>query len=640
MNEMKTLHISWEMHGNAMSLNLKKLFSEHIFTDVSVACEGKLYPAHKFVLSTYSEYFEEIFSSTQGSNMVVVLKDVSKKNFEYVLEYMYLGEVDVSQEDFGNFLKTSEFLKMKSLPMLYEEGREPSVLNDFEGREASLVQKKRKLYKKNQSSVEIRDSTSIRSDSSTHNSPTPGTSMQSEVTHCHPALPLQQSIQTYRAHRLLAPEDRLFPGNVTTTMISENAQPAVFPGTHSPATKQHPLVTIPTTPTYICFSSPSQSPINIKEEIDPHCFLELCTEEEDMDQLDFGTENEGPDLYSPSQNNFERDQFINRRLIDKNQEDIVASRSSTKISEEGTRNRTSKEATESKASRKARKDRTTKHGSKKGKWSKSILDDTTKNLIKPCHVLLEQLAVVEENGILRWRNPSQNLFKRSSHSTQSRPQRGKENSGQERSGAPLSKRTLATSNRFTKLKREIENCNAMAVEETDVANIVTGPNEKLDVIYTEASDTGFQQELISEVTDPSGAETFDVFCEIGYNLSNTACIGNNSPPIQIVPCNSCNLTFLEANTRDMHEQVHQGKHICLYCNQTFKASYMQRTHMILHDSHVAPLHTYLKKTCKLKKWYFVFLHMGHPCVQLKPNSRPVVIRTTFELEKLMSLLQH
>lgn len=99
VTELQTLYISFQ--GN--------------YTDVTLACEGKFYPVHKLVLSTCSEYFSEIFERTPCKNPVIVLKDILCQDLEFLLDYMYIGEVNVRQNDLSSLIKAAECLKIKGL---------------------------------------------------------------------------------------------------------------------------------------------------------------------------------------------------------------------------------------------------------------------------------------------------------------------------------------------------------------------------------------------------------------------------------------------------------------------------------------------------------------------------------------------
>lgn len=86
-----------------------------MYTDVTIACDGKFYPAHKLVLSTCSDYFHKIFERTPCKHPVIVIKDVECKNMEALLNYMYAGVVNVSQNDLAQLIRAAELLEIKGL---------------------------------------------------------------------------------------------------------------------------------------------------------------------------------------------------------------------------------------------------------------------------------------------------------------------------------------------------------------------------------------------------------------------------------------------------------------------------------------------------------------------------------------------
>lgn len=85
------------------------------YTDVTLACEGKFYPVHKLVLSTCSEYFENMFENTPCKHPVIVLRDVRCDELEALLSYMYAGIVSVAQSDLAQLIKVAELLQIKGL---------------------------------------------------------------------------------------------------------------------------------------------------------------------------------------------------------------------------------------------------------------------------------------------------------------------------------------------------------------------------------------------------------------------------------------------------------------------------------------------------------------------------------------------
>ena len=85
------------------------------YTDTTLACEGKFYNVHKLVLSTCSDYFGDVLFNANCKNPVVILKDIKCGDLEALLDYMYLGEVNVRQSDLPTLIKAAECLKVKGL---------------------------------------------------------------------------------------------------------------------------------------------------------------------------------------------------------------------------------------------------------------------------------------------------------------------------------------------------------------------------------------------------------------------------------------------------------------------------------------------------------------------------------------------
>lgn len=83
--------------------------------DVTLACGGKLFPAHKFILSTCSDYFREMFKRNPDKHPIVYMRDVPAGDLEALLDFMYLGAVDVARENLASLMKTAEGLQVKGL---------------------------------------------------------------------------------------------------------------------------------------------------------------------------------------------------------------------------------------------------------------------------------------------------------------------------------------------------------------------------------------------------------------------------------------------------------------------------------------------------------------------------------------------
>ncbi|XP_071530996.1 uncharacterized protein [Panulirus ornatus] len=109
------LSLSWNNHSTTFCHTLASLRAKERYTDVTLACEGKFYPVHKLVLSTCSEYFENVFEHTPCKHPVIVLRDVQCDELEALLSYMYAGVVSVAQTDLSRLIKVAELLEIKGL---------------------------------------------------------------------------------------------------------------------------------------------------------------------------------------------------------------------------------------------------------------------------------------------------------------------------------------------------------------------------------------------------------------------------------------------------------------------------------------------------------------------------------------------
>lgn len=85
------------------------------YTDVTLACEGKFYQVHKLVLSTCSEYFENMFDHTPCKHPVIVLSEIHWEELEALLSYMYAGFVNVAENSLARLIKVAELLEVKGL---------------------------------------------------------------------------------------------------------------------------------------------------------------------------------------------------------------------------------------------------------------------------------------------------------------------------------------------------------------------------------------------------------------------------------------------------------------------------------------------------------------------------------------------
>ena len=109
-------NLKWNDFGSNVAKSFGKLRTEDYLHDVTlIGDDHTQLSAHKLVLSACSEYFKEIFTRNKHTNTLLCLEGLSKPDLENVLDYMYNGEVHISQEDLDRFFTIAQRLRLEGL---------------------------------------------------------------------------------------------------------------------------------------------------------------------------------------------------------------------------------------------------------------------------------------------------------------------------------------------------------------------------------------------------------------------------------------------------------------------------------------------------------------------------------------------
>ncbi|XP_029177017.1 uncharacterized protein LOC114945094 [Nylanderia fulva] len=121
--------LRWNNHRSNLLTVFDNLLQNESFTDVTLALEdGQIIKCHRIVLAACSTYFQNILLNLPNLHPVIVLKDVKYADMKAILEYIYRGEVKVSQAELTSLLKVAESLQVKGL---IEHTEEQSSALDF-----------------------------------------------------------------------------------------------------------------------------------------------------------------------------------------------------------------------------------------------------------------------------------------------------------------------------------------------------------------------------------------------------------------------------------------------------------------------------------------------------------------------------
>ncbi|XP_068230844.1 zinc finger and BTB domain-containing protein 24-like isoform X2 [Palaemon carinicauda] len=119
--EKGTVSVKWWNHRSAMCRSIRDMYMKNQYADVRLVCEGREHWVHKFVLSACSEYFETILNDVPYQGSIALAPSIQEKELLSLLDFMYLGIVDVLQHELPTLVAAAETLMIRGLAVPYED---------------------------------------------------------------------------------------------------------------------------------------------------------------------------------------------------------------------------------------------------------------------------------------------------------------------------------------------------------------------------------------------------------------------------------------------------------------------------------------------------------------------------------------
>ena len=108
--------LKWNDFQENINSAFGNLSKEREFADVTLACEnGQQVEAHKVILAASSPFFRNLFQKNKHSHPLIYMRGVQSEILLAIIDFLYLGEANVFQEDLDSFLGLAEELKLKGL---------------------------------------------------------------------------------------------------------------------------------------------------------------------------------------------------------------------------------------------------------------------------------------------------------------------------------------------------------------------------------------------------------------------------------------------------------------------------------------------------------------------------------------------
>ena len=112
----QALRLKWDNFQENTTLAFGSLRDDEDFSDVTLACEeGMQVETHKIILAGASPFFEKVLKRNRHNHPLIYLKGVKLENLQAVMDFIYYGETNVTQDNIDSFLDLAKDLKIKGL---------------------------------------------------------------------------------------------------------------------------------------------------------------------------------------------------------------------------------------------------------------------------------------------------------------------------------------------------------------------------------------------------------------------------------------------------------------------------------------------------------------------------------------------
>ena len=112
----KAVNVSWNDYKCETSKTFRNLRCDENFTDVTlVADDNQQIDAHRVILSASSPFFRTTFERNPHQKPLLYLKDIPYIELGMILDYIYIGECQVTSDRLDRFLRVGETLQIDGL---------------------------------------------------------------------------------------------------------------------------------------------------------------------------------------------------------------------------------------------------------------------------------------------------------------------------------------------------------------------------------------------------------------------------------------------------------------------------------------------------------------------------------------------
>ena len=148
------LCLKWNDFQDILQDSFAKLRNDTDFTDVTLACEDQSIKVHKVILSACSPFFKKILKTHPHPQPLIYMGGMKLCDLAAIVDFIYLGEAKIFQEQLESFLALANELEVKGL-----NGRSDDKRSEYPEGPVSQTESRTGLQKANSKKPKISQGT-------------------------------------------------------------------------------------------------------------------------------------------------------------------------------------------------------------------------------------------------------------------------------------------------------------------------------------------------------------------------------------------------------------------------------------------------------------------------------------------------
>ena len=133
--------LKWNEFEQNMVSSFRELRTDTEFSDVTLVCEeDQQVEAHKIILKSCSPFFSKVLAKNKHSHPMIYMRGLKASNLMAIVDFIYLGEANIFQEDLNGFLALAEELQLKGLTGSQSDKNETSEGQNKVPKESNRIQ--------------------------------------------------------------------------------------------------------------------------------------------------------------------------------------------------------------------------------------------------------------------------------------------------------------------------------------------------------------------------------------------------------------------------------------------------------------------------------------------------------------------